>query len=128
MTRRYVWTALALLIVGTVLRFGWRVAPEGAQADAWNVSQALLVLVLLALVAHAYRCAWVLRVAALLGAWQGMTVACSLAYLHRPWAVLPGQEQCDAMADAPLSMLGFWLAGLLLATTVHGAQHDASAK
>jgi hypothetical protein len=32
------------------------------------------------------------------------------------------------MLDAPLSMLGFWLAGLLLAATLQGAQHDASAE
>jgi len=124
----YIWTALALLCVGVLLRFVWRAAPVELEGDAWNVAQASLILFLLFLVAHAYRSAWVWRAAALLGAWQAMTVACSLAYIIRPWPVRPGQEQCDAMLDAPLSMLGFWLAGLLLAATLQGAQHDASAK
>jgi hypothetical protein len=113
--RSYKAEALALLLVGVVAQYGWRHAPVEAQADVWNASQALLVLVTLAMLANAYRSRWVLAVAALLGCMQASTAACSLAWLAQPWPVHPGDDQCDAALRFPLSAVGLWLAALLVA-------------
>lgn len=115
---KYPGVAMALLLVGGLAQFAWPHAPDAAQADVWNVSQALLVLFLLALVANAYRSAWTWTAAALVGAWQSLTVGCSLAYLFRPWPVQPGQEQCSAALNVPLGAIGAWLLLLLVAGAV----------
>ncbi len=107
--------AVALLLVGGVAQFAWHHAPEQAQADVWNVSQAMLVLFLLAAFASAYRSVWTWSAAALLGSWQLLTVACSLAYLLRPWQVRPGEEQCSAALNVPFGAIGAWLLVLMIA-------------
>lgn len=107
--RQYRGAAVALLLVGGLAQFGWHHAPEQAQADVWNASQALLVLVLLAMVASAYRSAWTWAAAALMGAWQLMTAGCSLAFMVKPWPVEPGGEQCSAALNVPLGAIGAWL-------------------
>lgn len=112
--RQYRGAAVALLLVGGLAQFGWHHAPAAAQADVWNASQALLVLVLLAMVVNAYRSAWTWAAAALLGAWQLLTAGCSLAYLWKPWPVEPGQEQCSAALNVPLGAIGGWLLVLLI--------------
>lgn len=112
--QRYRGVAVALLMVGGVAQFAWPHAPADAQADVWNISQALLVLVLLALVANAYRSAWTWAAAWLLAVWQAMTAGCSLLYLVRPWPVAPGQEQCSAALNVPLGAVGAWLLVLLI--------------
>ena len=115
MSRRYLQEAAAVLLVGGVAQYAWQHAPVDAQADVWNASQALLVLLLLALVANAYRSGWVWAAAGLAGAWQLLTVGCSLLWLAAPWPVLPGAEQCSARLDVPLGAVGLWLLLLLAA-------------
>ncbi len=115
MSGRFLNTAAALLLVGGVAQYAWQHAPADAQADVWNASQALFVLLLLALVANAYRSAWVWASAALVGAWQGLTVGCSLLWLAAPWPVQPGGEQCSARFGLPLGAIGLWLLLLLAA-------------
>lgn len=125
---RHAWTALALLVVLAVCRFGWRAVPDQHEADAWNIAQAVLIIALLALLALCYRGSpCVLAALTLGGAWQAMTAACSAAYIVQPWQVLPSQEQCDAALDAPISTIGLWLALLLAARLVaqRGAHRDA---
>ena len=120
------WTALALLVALVVCRFGWRLVPEVNRADAWNIAQACAVLALLGLLALVYRSSgWVLAVLALGAAWQAMTAVCSAAYIIRPWPVAPNQEQCDAALDAPLSLVGVWLAVVLAAMIAQGAHRGA---
>jgi hypothetical protein len=96
--------AFWLLVLGAALQFAWRVAWNEAQA--WNASQALLIMVLLAGWALAFRARWMLRTCALLGAWQLMTFGCSVAYLIRPWHNKPGQGQCSTALDLPLGAIG----------------------
>lgn len=105
--------ALLLLLAGVAGQFLWRALPPAEQADAWNVSQATLLLLVLALLAAAYRAWWVSLVCALLGAWQCMTVGCSLLYLIRPWATAPGQGQCSALLDLPLGAISGCVAVVL---------------
>lgn len=115
MTPHYRSVAMTLLLVGGLAQFAWRHVDPEAQADVWNASQALLVLLLLALTVNAYRSAWVTAAAALLGCWQMLTAGCSMAWLWKPWTVHPGQEQCSAALNVPLGAVGAWLLLLLAA-------------
>jgi hypothetical protein len=113
--RRYLPEAAGLLLVGGVAQYAWKQAAIDAQVDVWNISQAMVVLVLLGMVCNAYRSGWVWACAALVAVWQALTVGCSLLWLAAPWPVLPGQEQCSARFDVPLGAIGLWLLLLLAA-------------
>lgn len=119
--RRYPWAALALLGVGTAAQFAYHFAPPQLAADVWNASLGAFLLVLLLLVANAYRSRLVLPACGLLGAWALLQAGCSLAYMVAPWVVLPGQAQCSARLDMPLTIIGAWLAGLA-AANIRGAR------
>lgn len=112
---RYHALACWLLVLGVAAHFAWHAAPADLQGQAWNASNAVQQLVLLALLANAYRQRWVWVVCALLGVWQGMVAGCSLAWMVSPWPVLPNQAQCSAALDAPLGLLGLWIASILAA-------------
>lgn len=111
-------------------RYAWNLAPVQHQADAWNIAQAMAVLGLLAMLAVPYRDSpAVLAVLALAAAWQVLTAGCSVAYIVAPWPVTDGQEQCDAALDAPVSVVGLWLASLLaLQLAQRAPRRDARAK
>lgn len=110
---RYVGLALLLLVCGTAAQFVWRAAPVQDQGDAWNASQAALILLLLVLVVNAYRHRAVIEVSALLAAWQIMTAGCSLAWLWYPWTVQEGDGQCSSALDLPLGATSGLLALVL---------------
>lgn len=105
--------AAALLLVGVAAQFAWHYAPEGVQARVWGASQAGLLLVVLAALAGTIQHKALRLVCALLGTWQGMTAACSIAWIVRPWPIKPGQAQCSAALDLPLCMLSAWAASLV---------------
>lgn len=112
---RYDALAAWLLAGGVAAHFVWRLASTDLQGQAWNASGAAQTLVLLALVANAYRARPVLWVCGLLGAWQLMVAGCSLAYMAAPWPIAPGQAQCSAALDMPLGLASLWVASLLAA-------------
>lgn len=100
--------AVALLLVGGAAGLGYHhTRPEWA-ADVWNASQATLTLLLLGMVALAYP-GWPRVVCALLGVWQALAAGCSIAWIVKPWPVQPGQSQCSAALDMPITAVGAWL-------------------
>lgn len=108
-------TALGLLLVGVFSRYAWKMAPEWAQADVWNVHQALFVMVLLGAFAVAYRrFPRLVLVCCYLAVLQALTVTCSIMWLYEPWAVEPGQDQCDARFRTPLALMGLYIALTIL--------------
>jgi len=105
-----------------VCRYGWQMAPEQHQADAWNICQALALIGCLLLLAAVYqRSVFVLRAIALGLAWQIITVVTSAAYIIRPWDVPANKEQFDVWVHLPIGMFGLWLAVLLIACLAQGA-------
>lgn len=111
-------TALGLLALGMSARYTWRGAPEWAQADVWNAHMLLLVVALLGMFAAAYkRFRAVVAVCIYLAILFFVSAGCSLLWLHEVWPVLPGQDQCDAAADTPLSVMGLAV-GLVLLFTI----------
>lgn len=111
-------TALALLLLGISARYSWRAAPTWAQADVWNAHLLMLVVALLAVMAAAYMAfRAVVAVCVYLALVFAASAACSLAWLVRAWPVSPGQDQCDARLDLPLSVMGLAV-GLVLLLTI----------
>lgn len=113
--RRYEVLAAWLLAAGVAAHFAWKAVQVDLQGQAWNASGAAQQLLLLALVANAYRARAVLWVCGLLAMWQLMVAGCSLAYMAAPWPIKPGQAQCSAALDVPLGLVSLWVASLLAA-------------
>lgn len=120
----YAGEAMALLLIGAAAQFGWHHVPADMQADVWNACQALLALLLLTMVGNAYR-GKVLLVAVLLGVWQALTAACSVAYLVRPWRIEPGAGQCSSLLNWPIGAAEAWLAMVLAWAIYREAGHGA---
>ena len=104
-----------VLVVLTGLRqYGYEAVPPRHQADVWNIASALAITVLAAGWALWARSGpvWCLWLALL---WHEVAViACSAAYMWRPWPVPEGVAQCSAWVHADLTKLGAFV--LLLAS------------
>lgn len=102
----------ALLALLLVRQYGYRLAPDDLQADAWNIGAAVAVAVLSfgwALYARS-RMVWAVWLAVL---WhEASVVICSAAYMVRPWPVPPGVAQCSAWVGADLMRVGVFVAVL----------------
>lgn len=122
--RHYRGVAAALLLVGGMAEFAWHHVPPALQADVWNASGAALALLLLALVANAYRTRAALWACALLAAYKAMTLGCTLAYLARPWPIAPGDGQCSAALNMPLGAVQAWLLALLAAAALRDKDNN----
>lgn len=108
MKRAYRSWALALLLVGGAAGLGYHHVRPDIAGDVWNASQAALNLLTLAMVAIAYP-GWPRAVCALLASWQALAAGCSVAWIVKPWPVQPGQAQCSAALDLPITAVGAWL-------------------
>lgn len=108
-------TALWLLAAGMAAQFMWQWAPTWAQADAWNATGAVFIVMLLGLLAASHRrsASFVLVCCYLAFLWF-LTACCSLLWLKEQWEVLPGQDQCDARFKFPLSVVGLFIGLVLL--------------
>lgn len=115
---RHKTTALALLLVGLAAAYGWQLAPDEQIAMVWNVAQGLWPVFLLALIAATYRTREVAAVCALLSVFGLMVAGCSLAFMIRPWPILPGDERCSAGLNYPLGLLGAVIALALVVAII----------
>lgn len=111
----------ALLLIGAWMTFyAYEFAPPSLRAEIWNLGGALGRLLLVGLVALAYRSAPV--TAALL--WWVVedlqVVGCGAWWLVAPWPVEDGANMCSSLVSVPLSMAGVSL-GAVLAWVVHRA-------
>lgn len=114
-------TALWLLLAGMAAHFLWAWTPTWAQADVWNATGAIFIMLLLGLLGATYRRAPMLvLVCSYLAALWLLTAGCSLLWLKEQWEVLPGQDQCDARVKIPLSIVGLFI-GLVLLIRLRGA-------
>lgn len=105
-----------------LMRFGWKAAPEWAQADVWNAGLAIFIMLLLGLLAVTY---WRFRALVLVCCYMmllwALTAGCSFLWLYEPWVVLPGQDQCDARFRFPLSVMGVFI-GLMVLVSIRSAR------
>ena len=127
--------ALALLLLGLLLFYGWAWFPTTLQAQAWNAAGALARLALLGGVLYLLRGRMrilrfgsfrlgrftvavaakpVLLVAAWWAAEDLMVAGCSVAFMVAPWQVPPGQAQCSALVQFDIGQIGLVVVAALL--------------
>ena len=111
--------AVVVLAACVARHYGYTLAPDSDRAHWWNITGALLMMVLP--VYAAFR--WPSRLVWAAAAWwlieELMVVGCSLAYIVRPWPVVPGQDQCSALLGFDLGKVGaLVIAGVVLAIIV----------
>lgn len=111
-------TALALLMAGLLVGYGWQIAPTEHVGAVWAVTQSLWQVGLLALLAALYRSWAVVAVCALLSCFALMVAGCELAYKLRPWPISPGDELCSAGLNYPLGLLGAVIALALVVAII----------
>ena len=119
-------TASALLLAGAVHNQAHKLAPPELAAMVWNLTGALLIALLLALVAwHCRGSSAVLLVCALLGGYVLQVAGCSAAWLIEPWELVEGGEICSDRLRWPLGTLGC-MAALLVAAHLYRLRKDAA--
>jgi hypothetical protein len=106
-------TAVALLLAGAGLHYGWALVPVEHQAQVWNAAGAVVRAGLLMAVVWHVRSRWVLALAVWWLCEEAMVAGCSLAYILSPWEVLPGQAQCSALLQHDLGVYGLLAVALL---------------
>ena len=96
----------ALLLACAVRHYAWPLADEAARGAVWKALGAAATLLLLWLVAKAYRTRYVLPVV-IWWAWEeAQTLLCSVAYAYAPWPVPAGQSVCSAGVAFDLGAFG----------------------
>lgn len=121
-------TALGLLLAGMAAQFMWQWAPAWAQADVWNATGAVFIVMLLGVLAAAYRrLKEVVLVCCYIAVLWLLTAGCSLLWLKEQWEVLPGQDQCDARFRIPLSVMGLFI-GLMVLVSIRSGRGGTNPK
>jgi hypothetical protein len=95
-----------LLAAGAALHYGWALVPAEHQAQAWNAAGAAVRAGLLLAVLWHVRSRFALPVLAWWLAEESLVAGCSLAYIVKPWEVLPDQAQCSALLQHDLGVYG----------------------
>lgn len=109
--------AALILLCCWVVFYAWGHVPEHLQAEAWNMGSSLGRLVLLALVALAYR-SWAVTAAALWWCFEdAQVVGCGLLWMIEPWPVDTG-SRCSDRFGLPMGLIGLSL-GALAALVVY---------
>lgn len=114
-----------VLLVSTMLLLAWwtghfayKLAPLGIEGHAFNIFRAAASVILLAIVALTYRSPLVHIPMAGILAEEFQIIGCTVAYVHKPWPVLPGQEKCSEAVGLPLGAMSLaallWVAVWLL--------------
>lgn len=121
---RHARSAALLLSAGLLAAYAWQLGDftPAVRGQVWNVSGAGLRLVLLGFVAVAYPSRSMRAVCALLATFDVMVAGCGVAFLWRPWPIVPGQS-CAAQLHLPLGVLGA-LAGLALMVAIVRGPRD----
>lgn len=94
--------AAAVLLAWWLGHHAYKLAPVAIEGHAWNVGGAASRLVLLALVVWLVRSPLVDLPAAWLAAEEVQAIGCTVAYVIKPWPMVPGQEKCSEALGLPL--------------------------
>lgn len=94
--------AAALLLAWWLAHHAWKLAPVAIEGHAWNIGGACARLVLLGCIAWLVRSPLVDLPASWLAAEEVQAIGCTVAYVIKPWPMLPGQEKCSEALGLPL--------------------------
>lgn len=110
--------ALALLTLGAVRQYGYKLADPELAARVWNVTGAAVVLALVLWLAWRLRSRLVLLVVAWWACEELLTIGCNTAWMIAPWPVQAGQDICRGLLDFDLGKLGALMIAVALARIV----------
>ena len=110
--------ALALLFLGAVRQYAYKLAPPEIAARAWNITGACVVLALVLWLAWRMRSRIVLLVVAWWAAEESLTIGCNTLWLIAPWPVTQTQDICRGLLDFDLGKLGALMIAIALALIV----------
>jgi len=89
--------AVALLLLGVALHYGWAWFPVGMQSQAWRAMGAIVRIILLCAVVWRMRSRLAHAVCAWWVAEELLVAGCAIGMMVSPWVVQPGDAQCSAM-------------------------------
>ena len=113
--RPHAGAALALLLLGAVRQYAYKLAPPEIAARAWNITGACVVLALVLWIAWRLRSKLVLFVVAWWAAEESLTIGCNTLWLIAPWPVTQSQDICRGLLDFDLGKLGALMIAIALA-------------
>lgn len=114
---KYRGIAIALLLGCLFNTFAWQLAEPKLMGHVWSLSGSLLRLLLIGLVAVAFRSKWIALVALFMAGEELIVLGCTTAFLVNPWIPIPG-ESCTARLNLPLGVLGAVLGLAILISLV----------
>lgn len=94
--------AIALLFAWWLGHHAYKLAPVALEGHAWNIGGAAARLVLLGIVTSMARKPLIDIPAAWLAAEEVQAIGCTVAYVIKPWPMVPGQEKCSEALGLPL--------------------------
>lgn len=98
--------AVALLLAGLLLHYGWAWFPPEHQRLVFNAAGALARIFLLVVVLWHVRSALALFVWLWWASEELMIAGCSIGRIVAPWPVTPGESQCSALVGFDLGRIG----------------------
>jgi hypothetical protein len=109
------WLAALLLATGVGRHLGYYLVRDEWHAQVWNITAALII------TAFLWSIAWRWKSTVLVALWwtfeEIQVITCSALWMHRPWVVKKGEDQCSALIGFDLSSIGLLLIGLILLWT-----------
>jgi hypothetical protein len=106
---------VACILLSAILarHYGWGLAsPEMAGLHS-KLLGATAALVMLALIASAWRDRLVWAACGYGAVEYGQTAVCAAAYMHTPWPIQQGQPMCSAWAGADVAFFGLTVAAIV---------------
>lgn len=94
--------AVVLLLAWWLGHHAYRLAPVAIEGHAWNIGGAASRLVLLGALVWLVRSPLTDLPAAWLVAEEVQAIGCTVAFVIKPWPMVPGQEKCSEALGLPL--------------------------
>ena len=94
--------AAGLLLAWWVGHHAYKLAPVALEGHAWNIGGAAARLILLGLLVYLVRSPLTDIPAAWMVAEEVQAIGCTVAYVIKPWPMVPGQEKCSEALGLPL--------------------------
>ena len=110
--------ALALLTLGAIRQYGYKLADPALSARVWNVTGAAVVLALVLWIAWRKRSRLLLLVVSWWAAEEALTIGCNVAWMVAPWPLQAGQDVCRGLLDFDLGKIGALMIAVALARIV----------
>ncbi len=105
---------IAVLLLFVARHYGYYLVDGENRGQVWNISGAVMGLILMAAALRTWPSIGMLSVVAWAFFEEVQVIACSIAYMVNPWVVPDGQDQCSSLFGFDLYSLGIVAITLIL--------------